>query len=495
MPALERALGVEAVLGIHGAILVVDPARRDGPQPGVHDPGDEPRRPHGDARRHPHVARRPRPSTVSSAWPGRCSIRPTSAPSPLASAAADLYTCDVEAEAAAAGAFDAHRRLALVEAALEQDQPALEVVLEARQSRRRVEPQLPVGEVDPAVGAVLAQQRPQDAAGDALDQVVAVEERAAVDGEEPHARVDGPSRVAGAVPGPDGRRRDSSLARSSVRTCSMALAEQRRRRRRAALLVGRRRTPPARSLSTTSTPTSCAERHRRHDEPALGARRARASGPRGPGATPPRVLELRRIDREYLVICRRLPTRTGSQRAAAMPIEPVADDHLGADALGVEARGCRSCRGAGPSSSSSSRWHVAVAEQLVEPVEGGVDERVEVGAASDPRRPARRAPSRPATAAGGVRHVGPAASPDGCRRDLLDVDHPEDVGRPQPEDVLHARAARRWRRHRSAAARTPGRGVRSARRRAPAGTRRRSPGRSAAGSPAGSRPGCGPSST
>ena len=42
---------------------------------------------------------------------------------------------DAQPHAAATGAFDAHRRLALVEAALEEDQPALEVVLEPRADR------------------------------------------------------------------------------------------------------------------------------------------------------------------------------------------------------------------------------------------------------------------------------------------------------------------------------------------------------------------------
>ena len=51
-------------------------------------------------------------------------------------------------EAAAAGLLDPDRRAALVEAALEQDEPALEVVAELGQLERRVEPDLLVGELD-----------------------------------------------------------------------------------------------------------------------------------------------------------------------------------------------------------------------------------------------------------------------------------------------------------------------------------------------------------
>jgi hypothetical protein len=64
----------------------------------------------------------------------------------------------------------------LVEAPLEQDQPALEVVLELGQFERRVEPHLAVGEVDPAIVVVVPVQRPQDAAGHVFDQIVTVDQ-------------------------------------------------------------------------------------------------------------------------------------------------------------------------------------------------------------------------------------------------------------------------------------------------------------------------------
>ena len=52
---------------------------------------------------------------------------------------------DVEPEASAARLLDAQRRAALLEPALQQDQPGLEVLAQFRQADRRVEAQLAVG--------------------------------------------------------------------------------------------------------------------------------------------------------------------------------------------------------------------------------------------------------------------------------------------------------------------------------------------------------------
>src|SRR5581483_9749305 len=110
---------------------------------------------------------------------------------------------DDEHEATPPRLLDPDRRAPLVEAPLEEDEPALEVVAELRELERRIEPHLLVGELGSPVTFVKAQQRPQDATGDALDEVLAVEARAPVDREEAHAqrrctRV--PSGAAAAVP-------------------------------------------------------------------------------------------------------------------------------------------------------------------------------------------------------------------------------------------------------------------------------------------------------
>ena len=108
-------------------------------------------------------------------------------------------------------------------------------------------------------------------------------------------------------------------------------------------------------------------------------------------------------------------------------------------------------------------------EQLLEAVEGRVEQRRRGRSSARSSRRARRASSAPAPARDRARR--PGTQPDGCWLDLDDVDDAEDRRRPQPEDVLHARPSRRRPRRRGAAARTRGRVARSARRRA---TRRNS---------------------
>src|SRR5439155_23302914 len=90
-------------------------------------------------------------------------------------------TIDAELEAASARARDAHGRIALLESALQEDEPALEVVAERWQLQRRIEPGLPVGERCPARGGVFARDLPEEPAGNALDHIGVVEERAPVD--------------------------------------------------------------------------------------------------------------------------------------------------------------------------------------------------------------------------------------------------------------------------------------------------------------------------
>src|SRR5215510_13324110 len=97
-------------------------------------------------------------------------------------------TLDEYAEPAPDGLLDADRRVALVEAALQQHEPALEVVAEVGQLERGIEPHLLVRELVALLGLVLAEHLPQDPTRHALDEVVAVEERAAVNGEEAHLR-------------------------------------------------------------------------------------------------------------------------------------------------------------------------------------------------------------------------------------------------------------------------------------------------------------------
>ena len=279
------------------------------------------------------------------------------------------------------------------------------------------------------------EQRPQDAAGDALDEVVAVEERAAVDGEEAH--VGRPGRRA-ARRGRCGRAAGRpSATRSSARIVSTALA-----------------TSDATTVSAASSASAegrgrprldrehadeLAERHRRHRHPALGRGQAGQRRSRGRVRSSPESSNDRRTVREYFVIWRRLPTRIGAARAAAMPMTPSPTRHLGADALGLVAvAGDR--EQPGPVLVEQQQHRVLVAEQLGQAVDGDAHERVEVAAPAEPgaqlaeRRGAgrcRRAGGATSGSDGGA--VGPLA-----RRDLLDVDDAVDVGGPQPEHVLHA---------------------------------------------------------
>src|SRR5215472_10608191 len=87
---------------------------------------------------------------------------------------------DDQAEGTAAGLLDANGAFPLVETALQQDEPAVEVVAKLGKLERRIEPDLLVREVRASFPVVVAEQRPENTAGDSLDEVVATDERAAV---------------------------------------------------------------------------------------------------------------------------------------------------------------------------------------------------------------------------------------------------------------------------------------------------------------------------
>ncbi len=222
---------------------------------------------------------------------------------------------DEQPEAAAAGLVEADRRAALVEPALQEDEARVEVVAEAGKLETLVEPDLLVREVDAAVRHILLEQRPEDAARDAADEVVAVEEDAAVDRE-----VANPCGSAGVSR--DGPARDPPRlggdSRSRARSISIALARNDATTLKSDSSSWLKAT--ARSLSTTSTPTSSpsaiAGTARRLSTPS-----SPGSGTSRPGPIPSSANDLRTLV-EYLRIWRKLPTRIAAARAAAIPIVP-----------------------------------------------------------------------------------------------------------------------------------------------------------------------------
>src|SRR5262249_54270980 len=91
------------------------------------------------------------------------------------------FGVDNQPESASTALLDPDRRPPLLQASLQQDQAVLEVVSKLGQLERRVEADLPIAELDPAFLVVLSEQRPQQPAGDSFDQIVPIEEGAAVD--------------------------------------------------------------------------------------------------------------------------------------------------------------------------------------------------------------------------------------------------------------------------------------------------------------------------
>ena len=195
----------------------------------------------------------------------------------------------------------------------------------SRQLERRVEPHLAVGELDAALVVVLAEQRPQDAAGHPLDEVVAVEEGAAVDRRRSaHAR----RRRRGAGSASRRRRRRRAgvgavAARSSARLGLDGAGRPARPPRASARLVAVVERDGLGALDHEDA-DELAERHRGHREPALAVGQP---GQRDLVAGADVAVLLERPPHRARVLapsgagCRRA---SGVHRAAAMPIDAVA---------------------------------------------------------------------------------------------------------------------------------------------------------------------------
>ncbi len=300
-----------------------------------------------------------------------------------------------------------------------------------------------------AVASVVAEQRPQDAAGDAFDEVLAVEERAAVDGEEPHARARDRGRGRRGPSGTAARRRPrsdaSELARSLAQSISIALATSVATTVSSASSSGR---TPAAVRSRSRRRRRAGRAPSRARRPGSRRRPGRAAGSHVPGASPPRSSYARRTVRAYASILPRLPTRIGSARGRGHADDALADADLGPDALGrVAVAGDRVEALAALVEQQQQR--VLVAEELGEPVNDVPDEAVEVGAARQApaqlgEPPGRRrvepalVRSRSAGCAVGGRRIAGAAQPT----DALELDDAVDVGAAQLEDALHPRERR-----------------------------------------------------
>ena len=146
-PPDRGAVGRARAQGTPAADAVVQPARDDG------------RGPEGDVRLHSQPrrtgqggARVRRSRAARSTRRTSCSCRRWISSTPPRAERASARDFDqhdgpqdVEPEASAARLLDAQPRAALLEAALQQDQPGLEVLAQVRQADRRVESQLAVG--------------------------------------------------------------------------------------------------------------------------------------------------------------------------------------------------------------------------------------------------------------------------------------------------------------------------------------------------------------
>ena len=213
---------------------------------------------------------------------------------------------------------------------------AVEVVAKAGQLEARVEPHFLVREVDSARGDVLLEQRPQDAARDAADEVIAVEEDAAVHREVAHERRPHPSpplRPGGwRSPPPEPRaRRDRSI--------SIALATNDATTPSTDSSASSNSTE--RGLSTIEHPDELTERDRGHRQAALGVSQPRQRHVT-PGTDVPlfleRALHRRRVLPHLAEVAdadRRRARRRHSDRA-------LPHRHLGPDALRADSRGWRS---------------------------------------------------------------------------------------------------------------------------------------------------------
>ena len=344
-----------------------------------------------------------------------------------------------------------------------------------------------VRELGAALAGVVAHEGPQDPAGHALDEVVAVEERAAVDGEEPHERR---GRVGGRCRCRCKCARRRVAVEALARTVALDRVRDDRRDCREDRLV-ERVNATGRSALHREHADELAEREQRHRH-RLSPRGSR--GPRSPSPERCRPAPRTRAqpDRAYFAICRTLPIRIAAERSAARPMMPSPTRDLRADALGAEPV-ARDGVEAAAGLVEQEQQRLLVAEQLGQPVDGRGDEHVEVGAAAQAGGECGdRAPSPRPDA--DVRRRGCVDGDRGRGADPLDVGDAVDVGGAEPEDVLHAlSAASASTSSRSRSKTAPRRSVRSytsgqtelvVRRRVDRAARCR----------AGSRRGCGPSS-
>ena len=90
---------------------------------------------------------------------------------------------DVQVEATTRRLLDAQVVAALFQSLAEEDEARLQVVLDVGELERGIEPDFLITEVDAPFRLVHLQQPPEDGAGNSFDEVLVVEERAAVGGE------------------------------------------------------------------------------------------------------------------------------------------------------------------------------------------------------------------------------------------------------------------------------------------------------------------------
>ena len=155
---------------------------------------------------------------------------------------------------------------------------------------------------------VVPEQRPEDAAGDALDEVVAVEERCCRRPRRTARASQSPRRIGRRQPGSDRGRLGSTRARERGRSRSRWRATTRRRvEHRLVVIVERHRLgrsrPRARRRARPSAIAGTASRLSAPSSPGSGISRP------GPTALAPRTTRAHAL--EYLRIWRRLPTRIG----------------------------------------------------------------------------------------------------------------------------------------------------------------------------------------
>ena len=194
-----------------------------------------------------------------------------------------------------------------------------------------------------------------------------------------------------------------------------------------------------RALSATMIPTSCPS--------AMAGTTSRLSTPDSPGIrtscpgrTPPTSSKPRRMASEYFAICRRFPSRTGWQRAAAAPIGP-APTTTSAPTLSASKPRLAMAYRRRPVSSSSRRCTWRYPSSSTRP-----SRVVSTSTSRSSQRPMRAISSAEA-ASRAAAEPGPATSTGRLvvvllarpRVTSVTSTDAEDRRRPQPEDVLHPR--------------------------------------------------------